>query len=301
MNRFADRLCAAIKQKGNPVMVGLDPRWAQLPPQLKTSSALIDYLVFCKGIIDVVAPLVPAIKPQSAFFEALGPPGMAVLGEIIVYSQQKGLLVVLDVKRNDIGSTAQAYAEGLLGPEQSAWGADAITVNPYLGEDSLEPFVQQAEQTGAGLFVLVKTSNPGGAKFQDQILRDTGLPIYRFVADYVERLAAGRPGADGFGDIGAVVGATYPAQLAELRLAMPHVLLLIPGYGSQGGAAQDVMAGFRQDGLGAIVNNARNIIFAYARKPYAEQFGAARWQEATEAATRSMIAELRAATTQLTT
>jgi orotidine-5'-phosphate decarboxylase len=247
---------------------------------------------FCCEVIDVVASLVPAVKAQAAFFEQLGPPGMAALGHVLQYAKQKGLMAIFDGKRNDIGPTAQAYAEGILGRDgQSPWGADALTVSPYLGADSLEPFVQVAQKRGAGVFVLVKTSNPGGGMFQD-LLAD-GRPLYRHVAAYVEELAQRTAGTCGYGSVGAVVGATYPQQLAQLRSEMPHTWFLIPGYGAQGGSARDVAAAFDQRGTGAVVNNSRGIIFAYRNRQYAERFGSARWQEAVEAATRQMIEELR--------
>jgi len=253
------------------------------------------YSQFCRGVIDVVAPLVPAVKPQAAFFEQLGPPGMSVLADVIRYAQEKGLLVILDGKRNDIGSTASAYADGLLGREKPfGWGADALTVSPYLGDDSLAPFVEVAVQRGAGIFVLVKTSNPGGGMFQDLVAE--GMPVYRHVARYVEQQAAATACTNGYGAVGAVVGATYPAQLAELRAEMPHTWFLVPGFGSQGGTAGDVAAAFDEQGTGAIVNNSRGIIFAHARPPYGDRFGAARWQEAVEAATRDMIEQLRSET-----
>ena len=299
---FSDRLDAAVRRRGTPVLVGLDPRVEMLPEGIVPSGGDVDcagraaaYGEFCRGVIDVVAPLVPAVKPQSAFFEQLGPPGMAALAETIEYAQQKGLLVILDAKRNDIGSTAAAYARGMLGSGgQSPWGADAITVSPYLGDDSLGPFVDVATERAAGVFVLVKTSNPGGGMFQD-LLAD-GRPLYRHVARYVEQLAQQTAGECGYGAIGAVVGATYPEQLAELRAEMPHAWFLVPGFGSQGGTAADVAAAFDRDGGGAIVNNSRGIIFAHARSPYAERFGPSRWQEAIEAATCEMIEQLRAET-----
>ncbi len=303
MLSFADRLDAAVRRCRNPVLVGLDPRAESLPagilpdPRQRASWAetAAAYGRFCRGVIDVVAPLVPAVKPQAAFFEQLGPAGMTVLADVIAYAQQNGLLVILDGKRNDIGSTATAYAQGMLGAGgQSPWGADALTVSPYLGDDSLQPFIDVALQRAAGVFVLVKTSNPGGKMLQDLVA--DGRPLYRHVAEYVERQAVATAGACGYGAVGAVVGATYPAQLAELRAAMPHTLFLVPGFGSQGGTARDVAAAFDAAGRGAVVNNSRGIIFAHALKPYSERFGAARWQEAVEAATRDMIEQLRAET-----
>ncbi|HUY34993.1 MAG TPA: orotidine-5'-phosphate decarboxylase [Pirellulales bacterium] len=297
---FFDRLSAAVRRCRNPVLVGLDPRAEQLPAGLAPSvpATRADwaaaYARFCTLVIDVVAPLVPAVKPQAACFEQLGARGMQALAEVIAYARRRGLLVVLDGKRNDIGSTATAYADGFLGPA-SAWGADAMTVSPYLGDDSLRPFVDVAQARGCGVFVLVKTSNPGGGQFQDLVAE--GLPLYRHVGRHVERLAVETVGHAGYGAVGAVVGATYPEQLAELRGEMPHAWFLVPGFGSQGGTARDVAGAFDPAGLGAVINNSRGIIFAHARPEFAERFGAARWQEAVEAATREMIEQLRASTT----
>lgn len=302
VNGFADRLEAAVKFRGAPVLVGLDPRARELPEGLldpaeadNREAVAAAYATFCRGVIDVVAGLVPAVKPQAAFFEQLGPAGVVVLAEVIEYARNCGLIVILDGKRNDIGSTAAAYADGYLGASgQSPWGADALTVSPYLGDDSLAPFVETATARAAGVFVLVKTSNPGGGLFQDRLC--DGRPLYRHVAEHVETLAAGSAGACGYGAVGAVVGATYPEQLAELRAAMPHTWFLVPGYGSQGGTARDVAGAFDARGTGAIVNSSRAILFAHARPPLAEQYGAARWQEAVEAATCAMIEALRTET-----
>lgn len=302
MNSFIDRLAAAVGRLKNPVLVGLDPRIESLPKGLfparnanNWTEQAEAYKQFCIGVIDVVAPLVPAVKPQAAFFEQLGPSGMRVLAEIIAYAREKGLLVILDGKRNDIGSTATAYAQGYLGTGgESPWGADALTVSPYLGEDSLQPFIDVARERSAGIFVLVKTSNPGGGMLQD-LLAD-GRPVFAHVAEYVERMASETAGECGYGIVGAVVGATYPQQLVELRAAMLHTWFLVPGYGTQGGSAADVAGAFDAQGRGAIVNNSRGIIFAHAIKPYSERFGASRWQEAVEAATLDMIAQLRADT-----
>ncbi len=297
-NHFGDRLAEAVRRKKNPVVVGLDPRIEQLPAGLCDAgprdwpAQAAGYAKFCRGVIDAVAPLVPAVKPQAACFEQLGAAGMQALTEVVQHATAAGLLVIMDGKRNDIGSTATAYADGFLGRE-SAWGADALTVSPYLGDDSLRPFVDVARARGGGLFILVKTSNPGGGQFQDLVA--DGLPLYRHVGNYVERLAGETRGESGYGSVGAVVGATYPGQLAELRAAMPRTWFLVPGFGSQGGTARDVAGAFDASGLGAVINNSRGIIFAHARPQYA-QFGAARWQDAVAAATQEMIDQLRADT-----
>lgn len=298
---FIDRLANAVRRCGNPLLVGLDPRLDSLPEPLKSLRGLNyetkahAYRDFCRGVIDVVAPLVPAVKPQAAFFEELGPPGMHALADVVSHASEKGLLVIVDGKRNDIGSTAEAYARGYLGGNgRSAWQADALTVSPYLGDDSLQPFVDASVESAAGIFVLVKTSNAGGGAIQDLVA--DGKPVYRHVAERVERLAVATIGQCGYGAVGAVVGATYPEQLAELRQAMPHTWFLVPGFGAQGGTAADVAGGFDEQGLGAIVNSSRAIIFAHSRAEYQQKFGDAGWQQAVEAATRQAIEQLRAET-----
>jgi orotidine-5'-phosphate decarboxylase len=203
VSHFGDRLADAVRKLGNPVVVGLDPRYEQLPsglrgtttPDLVAMAAAV--ATFCRGVIDVVAPLVPAVKPQLAFFEQLGPAGMAALADVVGHARRSGLLTILDGKRNDIGSTAVAYAEAYLGiPPTSPWGGDALTVSPYLGADSLEPFVTTASERGAGVFVLVKTSNPGGGMFQD--LHVDGQPLYRRVASYVHEQSRQTAGVSGY-------------------------------------------------------------------------------------------------------
>lgn len=303
--RFIDRLEQAIRKRGTPALVGIDPHLEHVPPSVlpadvgqrrllpraRLAKAIRD---FCAGVLDVVGSLVPIVKFQMAFFEQLGPEGMSALAELVAHARRFGLLVILDGKRGDIGSTALAYADGMLGADAgTSWGADAVTVSPYLGEDSLQPFIETACSRQAGVFVLVKTSNPGSGLFQDLIAE--GWPVYRHVAAWVEKQAVKSRGRCGYGDVGGVVGATYSEQLAELRQCMPHTWFLVPGYGAQGGTARDVAAAFDAQGLGAIVNNSRGILFAYKRREF-ERFGPTRWQEAIEAATREMIDQLRADT-----
>jgi orotidine-5'-phosphate decarboxylase len=212
---------------------------------------------------------------------------------VIRHARAAGLIVICDAKRGDIGSTAEAYARAYLAgedPNAAAWAADALTVNPYLGRDTLEPFIDTAAQRGAGVYILVRTSNPGAGTLQD---RESGSqPIYRHVARLVEELSAQTAAGDAYGCVGAVVGATYPRELAELRAAMPHAPLLVPGYGSQGGTSADVAAAFDNAGLGAVINSARGINFAHAREPYKGRFSPEQWEAAVEAATRDMIADL---------
>jgi orotidine-5'-phosphate decarboxylase len=305
---FAQRLHQAVLRKQTAACVGLDPRFADLPQSVVRAAearcrgtrreiVAAAYEEFCFRIIDVVAPLVPAVKPQSAFFEEAGPEGVHVLARVIRKARDAGLLVICDAKRGDIGPTAAAYAAAYLAgedPDAAAFAADAVTVSPYLGRDTLEPFVRLATERGAGVYVLTRTSNPGAGTFQDRV--SEGRPMFRHVAEMVESLACSTAGSEPYGAVGAVVGATYPRELTELRAAMPHAPLLVPGYGSQGGQAADVAGAFDAKGLGAMVNNARGINFAHSREPFRSQFGEANWEQAVEAATKEMIAQLAAHT-----
>lgn len=299
-NHFADRLFEAVSRKKTPLVVGLDPRMAQLPTDLRKVGEPLSWEVqarcyqrFCCEVIDVIGPLVPAVKPQAAFFEQLGPLGMAALSKVVDHATAAGLVVIMDAKRGDIGSTAEAYAAAYLGQKpNSPWGCDALTVNPYLGDDSLSPFVKAAQANGAGIFVLVKTSNPGSQTLQEQMVDDQS--IYSIVADHIQRLASDTIGSSNYGSVGAVVGATYPEQLAELRRQMPNTPLLIPGLGAQGGTAKDVAGGFDENGLGAVINSSRAIIFAYNHPEFAATNS---WQDAIESATRKTIQQLADETT----
>jgi orotidine-5'-phosphate decarboxylase len=291
-SHFGDRLAQAVREKRSAVCVGLDPRLDQLPEPIRQSvnpeqleSVAQATEQYCRCVIDAVADIVPIVKPQAAFFELLGPPGMACLERVILHARNRGLLVLLDAKRGDIGSTADGYARAYLGAA-SPWRCDALTVNPYLGEDTLKPFVDTANQQGAGVFVLVKTSNPGSGFIQDVPVDDEW--IYSRVAHSVQRGSASSLGESGFGNVGAVVGATYPQQLSELRRLLPNVWLLIPGFGAQGGGPDDVAPGFRPDGLGAIVNSSRGIIFAYEQP----RFQNLDWQQAIAMAAKEMTDQL---------
>lgn len=299
-NHFADRLMNSVKTRNTPLLVGLDPRASHLPadfkldPNAANEQTALAFESFCKAIIDVVAPLVACVKPQAAFFEMLGPAGMQALWNIVRYAQAQRLLVIMDAKRGDIGSTATAYAQAYLGDKgNSAWGCDALTVNPYLGDDSLMPFVDRCQETGSGIFVLVRTSNPGGHMLQE--LDANGQKIYSIVGSHVQNLARKTIGTSGYGSVGAVVGATHPQQLATLRQQMPNTIFLVPGFGAQGGTASDVAAAFADDGRGAIVNSSRGIIFAYEQNRYKDCPGG--WQGAVQAATQDAIAAIRDATT----
>ncbi|NBT13259.1 MAG: orotidine-5'-phosphate decarboxylase [Planctomycetia bacterium] len=294
---FSDRLSAAIRDRKTPACVGLDPRRDALPATFAGTATLepkelaATFARFCCEVIDVVAPLVPIVKPQLACFEGLGPHGMTALAEVISHAREKRLLVLADGKRGDIGSTAEAYADGwLAGP----WAADALTVNPYLGLDAVDPFVKTAHERGAGIFILVKTSNPGSRDFQDLVSGD--CTIFEHVAAGVEQLAHRTADGGRYGAVGAVVGATWPRQLDTLRATMPHAWILVPGFGKQGGRAADVRGAFHADGLGALVVSARDVIFAHSRPEMNAGLSDAQWQTAVERACRDMIERLAADT-----
>ncbi len=293
---FGDRLAEQIQQKKSVVCVGLDPRWSSLPAVIRGAidPANMEAVAtatrhYCHEVIDAVADRAAIIKPQAAFFEQLGPAGMQALAAVIIHARKRGLLVLLDGKRGDIGSTAEGYADAYLGAD-SPWQCDALTVNPYLGDDTLEPFVKTARARDAGVFVLVKTSNPGSGFLQDASIAG-GETVYRRVAGMVEKQSVASLGSSNYGCIGAVVGATYPEQLHELRGLMPHAWILIPGFGAQGGTPADVAHGFDSRGLGAIVNSSRGIIFAYLLPQYAHLA----WQDAIATATADMASQLNAA------
>lgn len=294
---FGDRLAQQVQLKKSSVCVGLDPRWSNLPAVLRDAIDTQDLIkvaaatqCYCQEVIDAVESHAPIVKPQAAFFEQLGPAGMHALAAVIKHARKRGLLVLLDGKRGDIGSTAEGYADAYLGAT-SPWQCDALTVNPYLGDDTLVPFVKTAIARDAGVFVLVKTSNPGSGFLQDSQI-DDGQTIYERVATAVESHAAATQGDSNYGSVGAVVGATYPEQLHKLRSLMPHTWILIPGFGAQGGTAQDVAHGFDARGLGAIVNSSRGIIFAYTLPQYSHLA----WQDAVATAAADMSQQLREAT-----
>jgi orotidine-5'-phosphate decarboxylase len=304
---FADRLCRAIERKESPVVVGLDPQLEQLPAFLRracqggygaTPRAAAEALWhFNRTLIDAVYDLVPAVKPQLACYERYGVEGLQAYVRTVRYARDAGLLVIADAKRNDIGATAAFYADAFLGQSRlfdddvtAAFAADAVTVNGYLGSDGIAPFVDRAERYGTGLFVLVKTSNPSSGDVQD--LDVGGRPLYEHMGALVERWGESTRSAGGYSSVGAVVGATYPEQGRRLRELMPHTLFLVPGYGTQGATATDVVGCFDAQGGGALVNASRSICFAYQREPYASRYGAAGYGAAARAATQHMRLEI---------
>lgn len=276
---FGDTLSARIA-KTSPVCVGLDPQPEKLPAGLpKTPAGVTE---FCRGIIDATANAASCVKPQLAYFEALGWEGMKVFFEICEYAKKKNLLVIADGKRNDIGSTCEAYAEAYLGKDKPI---DALTVSPYLGSDSIEPFLKRCLAHDKGIFVLVKTSNKSSGELQDLPVGDEML--HEHLAQLVEAWGFPHIGPEtSLSCVGAVVGATYPEELKYLRTLMPHLPFLIPGYGAQGGTAQDVRHGFLLNGEGAIVNASRSIIYASKEKD---------WKEAAKKAAEEMAIEIKSA------
>ena len=251
---FADRLAAEVERKRSQLVVGLDPNPDLLPVELRGNVAR-----FCNGIVDAVAPHAVAVKPQLAFFEVLGPAGMAAFDEVCTYARRAGLLVIADGKRGDIGSTARAYAEAYL--EGNPPRADALTVNPWLGRDSVEPFLGSVRRGGCGIFLLVRTSNAGG-DLQDVILKD-GRPMWHHVAGLVDEWGEEATGDVGLSSVGAVVGATHPRAVAEARRLMPRTILLLPGVGAQGASVADLARAFQSGPASALVAASRSVIYAY--------------------------------------
>jgi orotidine-5'-phosphate decarboxylase len=266
---FPDRLAEAVERKRSQLLVGLDPRPDLLPVELSGDAHLSRDAAaeacgrFCCGIVDAVAPHVVGVKPQLAFFEALGPSGMRTLEEVCDYARAAGLVVLADAKRGDIGSTSRAYAAAYLEPRGEAPPlADAMTVNPYLGRDSLEPFLGACRRHGSGLFCVVKTSNEGGADVQDLVLSD-GRPLWHHVALLVHELGEELVGARGLSSVGAVVGATHPRAVGEARRLLPQAILLLPGVGAQGATPADLARAFTSGPASALVTASRSVIYAF--------------------------------------
>jgi orotidine-5'-phosphate decarboxylase len=266
---FADRLGQAVERKRSQLVVGLDPRLDLLPMELRGEGVLgraagaSAVARFCKGIVDAVGPYVVAVKPQSAFFEALGSDGIRALEEVSDYARSSGLLVLLDAKRGDIGSTARAYVSAFLEPRNGLGPiADAMTVSAFLGHDSVEPFLAACRRHGAGVFMLVRTSNAGAADIQDLVLSD-GRPLWQYLAALVHEWGQPLVGERGMSSVGAVVGATYPRAVSEARRLMPQTPLLLPGIGAQGATPADVARAFTSGPASALVTASRSVIFAF--------------------------------------
>ena len=299
-----DQLVSNIKKTGAPIVVGLDPMLSYIPEHVQKKAfaefgetlegAAEAIWQFNKEIVDKTYDLIPAVKPQIAMYEQFGLPGLAVYKRTVDYCQEKGLLVIGDAKRGDIGSTSAAYAAAHIGQVQvgsnvfQGFGTDFLTVNPYFGTDGVKPFVEACNANDKGLFILVKTSNPSSGEFQDRLI--DGRPLYEWVAEKV--VEWGEASMDGeYSNVGAVVGATYPEMSRILRKLMPRTYFLVPGYGAQGGTAEDLRHCFNEDGLGAIVNSSRGIIAAYRQEKYA-RFGAEHFGEASRQAVADMVEDI---------
>jgi len=276
-----DRMIEKIVETQNPTVAGLDPKLAYIPNYIldaavekygKTlEAAAAALVVYNKGLIDALCDIVPAVKPQAAYYEMYGWQGVKALAETIAYAREKGMFVITDGKRNDIGATMEAYATAHLGTTDvfgepvDAFGADALTVNGYLGTDGIKPLLNVCGEKDKGIFVLVKTSNPSSGELQDQKM-ESGKSVYETMGEFCETWGEAVMGKYGYSGVGAVVGATYPAQLGEMREKAPHTFFLVPGYGAQGGAADDVAPAFDKNGLGAIVNSSRGIMCAWQKE-----------------------------------
>ncbi len=298
------KLISNIQKTKAPIVVGLDPMLNYIPEQIKEKAyqefgetlegAAEAIWKYNKEIVDCTYDLIPAVKPQVAMYEQFGIEGMKAFKKTVDYCKSKGLVVIGDVKRGDIGSTSAAYATAHLGKVQvgsktySAFDEDFATVNPYLGSDGIKPFMEVCKEEKKGLFILVKTSNPSSGEFQDQLVN--GRPLYELVGEKVAQWGEECMG-DKYSYIGAVVGATYPEMGKVLRKVMPKAYILVPGYGAQGGKGADLVHFFNEDGLGAIVNSSRGIIAAYKQEKYAK-FGAEHFGEASRAAVEDMVADI---------
>ena len=302
-----NQLVANIKKTGAPIVVGLDPMLSYIPKQVQ-EKAFAEYgetlegaaeaiWQFNKEIVDKTYDLIPAVKPQIAMYEQFGLPGLQAFKKTVDYCKAKGLVVIGDIKRGDIGSTSAAYAVGHLGKVQVGsqsyvpFDEDFVTVNPYLGSDGVNPFLNVCKEEKKGIFVLVKTSNPSSGEFQDQLI--DGRPLYELVGEKVAAWGEELMG-DEYSYVGAVVGATYPEMGKVLRKVMPKSYILVPGYGAQGGKGKDLVHFFNEDGLGAIVNSSRGIIAAYKQEQYAS-YGEENFGDASRAAVEAMIADIKGA------
>ena len=302
-----NKLNAKMKQMNAPVVVGLDPMLSYIPEHIlnkaikehgETLEAAAEAIFeYNKGIVDAIYDIVPAVKPQIAMYEQFGVPGVEAFKKTVDYCKSKDLVIIGDIKRGDIGSTSEAYAIGHIGNIKigskvyTPFGEDFVTVNPYLGSDGVNPFIKVCKEENKGIFVLVKTSNPSSGEFQDRLI--DGRPLYELVGEQVAKWGEDCMG-DGYSYVGAVVGATYPEQGKILRKLMPKTLILVPGYGAQGGQGKDLVHYFNEDGLGAIVNSSRGIICAYKQDKYAS-FGSENYADASRAAALDMIEDINSA------
>ena len=298
-----DNLIEKIKEKNSPIVMGIDPRYDMIPDIIKskypnTKDGFVrSTTVFAKKLIDATYDIIPAIKPQLAYFEMMGPCGLGAFMEIAHYADSKGLIVIADAKRGDIGTTSQAYSNAFLGKttidkhQERVYNVDFVTVNPYMGTDCVKPFIEDSKKYEKGVFVLVKTSNKSSGELQDLKLENENK-VYEHVAQLVEEWGKDLRGKYGYSSISAVVGATYPEQLKEIRKLAPHTFFLIPGYGAQGGKAEDIALGFDENGIGGIVNASRSLMCAYKSDRWKNIYSEEQFAEATRAEALRMREEL---------
>lgn len=303
MKNAIDNLIDKIKEKDNPTVTGLDPRYEMIPkcitqkyaPTLEGASKAI--IEFNKRLIDATYDIIPAVKPQIAFYEMFGIEGMKAFKETCEYAKQKGMIVIADIKRGDIGSTAEGYSNAFLGKtkiankEESIFDVEFVTLNPYMGIDSIKPFIEDCKKYNKGIFILIKTSNPSSGDIQDVKMKD-GEELYTKVAKLVENWGEDLRGEYGYSSVGGVVGATYPEQLESLRKVAPHTFFLIPGYGAQGGKANDIAKAFDSNGIGGIVNSSRGLMCAYKSELWKDKFTEEEFEKATRAEALRMKGDL---------
>ncbi len=303
MKNIIDILIEKINKTNNPTVMGLDPRYDMIPKCITskysndTKGACQAILEYNKALIDATYDIIPAVKPQIAFYEMFGVEGIEVFKQTCQYAKQKEMIIIADVKRGDIGSTAAGYSNAYLGKtplnekEEPIFDVEFITVNPYLGIDGVKPFIEDCKKYTKGIFILVKTSNPSSGELQDLKL-ENGKTVYETVGQLVNEWGKELIGQNGYSAIGAVVGATYPKQLQTLREIMPNTYFLIPGYGAQGGKAEDIALGFDKNGLGGIINASRSLMCAYKQQRWENQFKQEEFAQATRAEALRMKEEL---------
>lgn len=306
MKNAMDKLIDKIKELDNPTVIGLDPRYDMIPSCItskydKTIEGACKAIVeFNKALIDATYDIIPAVKPQIAFYEMFGVEGINAFNQTCQYAKEKGMIVIADIKRGDIGSTAAGYSNAYLGKtpllekEEAIFDVDFVTINPYLGIDGVKPFIEDCKKYGKGMFIIDKTSNPSSGELQDLKL-ENGRTIYEEVAILIEKWGEELVGEYGYSSVSSVVGATYPEQLQSLRALAPHTFFLIPGYGAQGGKVEDIALGFDKNGIGGIVNASRSLMCAYKKDQWKEQFSEEEFANATRAEAIRMRDELNGA------
>ena len=306
MKNAMDKLIEKIKKMDNPTVMGLDPRYDMIPTCITSKydktieGASLAIIEFNKALIDATCDIIPAVKPQIAFYEMFGMPGMLAFKETCEYARKKGMIVIIDAKRGDIGSTAEGYSNAFIGrtplgdKKEAIYDADFVTVNPYLGSDGIKPFIKDCEEYGKGIFIILKTSNPSSSELQD-IKTEEGQEIYKHMGKLINEWGKDLIGENGYSSVSVVVGATHPKQLQELRELMPNAFFLIPGYGAQGGKAEDIALGFDKNGIGGIINASRSLMCAYKKDIWKDKYTEEEFASATRREAIRMRDELNSA------